>query len=303
MPDVQLSTFQKWQEVSSWYDSLQRSQIAPTPEVRAKAIEITRGAVSDDERARRLYAFVSKNIRYVSLSFGIGRYQPHAAGEVLHNQYGDCKDKHTLLAALLESCGISSHAVLIHSSNDLDAEVPTPSQFDHLITAADVGGKRVWLDSTSGVAAYGFLFPNLRGKHALLIQNDVADPLVQTPESAPVVHGGSSEVTGQFTAAGDFEADMTLSLQGDTALIFRTAARQTPETKRQELVQAISYGSGFAGIVSEGWALAYRKYSMEYVPAEDRARSEKRGMWAGMFVSPEEWRKGNRVLGEDYGKQ
>src|SRR3989442_5676625 len=39
--------------------------------------------------------------RYVSISFGIGRYEPHAATEVLKNVYGDCKDKHTLLTSLL----------------------------------------------------------------------------------------------------------------------------------------------------------------------------------------------------------
>ena len=52
---------------------------------------------------------MAKNFRYVSLSLGVGRYQPHAASDVLHNQYGDCKDKHTLLASLLEAEGL--HAV------------------------------------------------------------------------------------------------------------------------------------------------------------------------------------------------
>jgi len=33
-------------------------------------------------------------------------------------------------------------------------------------------------------------------------------------------------------------------------------------------------------------ALAYRKYSNQYVPEEDKARADKRGMWAGEFVAP-----------------
>jgi len=40
----------------------------------------------------------------------MARYQPHAATEVLHNQYGDCKDKHTLLAALLGAEGMHASA-------------------------------------------------------------------------------------------------------------------------------------------------------------------------------------------------
>jgi endonuclease YncB( thermonuclease family) len=42
-------------------------------------------------------------------------------------------------------------------------------------------------------------------------------------------------------------------------------------------------------LVSAGWALAYRRYSMDYVDAEDEARKAKRGMWSGSFVKPLIW--------------
>ena len=75
----------------------------------------------------------------MSLSLGVGRYQPHAASDVLHNQYGDCKDKHTLLASLLEAEGLHASSVLINSSRKLDPDVPSPSQFDHVITMLPIG--------------------------------------------------------------------------------------------------------------------------------------------------------------------
>ena len=50
-----------------------------------------------------------------------------------------------------------------------------------------------------------------------------------------------------------------------------------------------------ARLVYEGLALAYRKYSKQYVPEEDKARAAKRGMWAGEFVAPWDWRKGERL--------
>jgi hypothetical protein len=43
-------------------------------------------------------------------------------------------------------------------------------------------------------------------------------------------------------------------------------------------------------LVSAGWALAYRRYSKDYVDAEAEARKAKRGMWRGTFVKPWEWR-------------
>ena len=94
-------------------------------DVRKKAAELTRGATTLVEKTRRLYDYVARNIRYVSLSFGVGRLQPHAAPEVLKNGYGDCKDKHTLLQALLKAEGIQSYPVLISSYRELDPDVPS----------------------------------------------------------------------------------------------------------------------------------------------------------------------------------
>lgn len=44
-------------------------------------------------------------------------------------------------------------------------------------------------------------------------------------------------------------------------------------------------------LVAQGLALAYRRFSEDYVPAEDEARTARRGMWAGTFDRPEDWRK------------
>jgi endonuclease YncB( thermonuclease family) len=43
-------------------------------------------------------------------------------------------------------------------------------------------------------------------------------------------------------------------------------------------------------LVSAGWAPAYRRYSMDYVDAEDEARRAKRDVWRGGFVKPWVWR-------------
>src|SRR3984957_2843002 len=128
-PDIQLTTFVSWEQIGRWYAGLEKDRRAPSPEVRAKAEELTKGLNTDLEKVQALYDFVAKNFRYVSLSLGLGRYQPHSSADVLHNQYGDCKDKHTLLASLLEAEGLHASSVLINSSRKLDPDVPSPSQF------------------------------------------------------------------------------------------------------------------------------------------------------------------------------
>lgn len=48
-----------------------------------------------------------------------------------------------------------------------------------------------------------------------------------------------------------------------------------------------------AAQVEAGHALAYRRYSLDYVPQEDAARRARRGAWATGFDRPEDWRRAN----------
>ena len=44
-------------------------------------------------------------------------------------------------------------------------------------------------------------------------------------------------------------------------------------------------------MVADGWAMAYRKYSEDYVRSETLAKSRREGMWRTEFVPPWKWRK------------
>ena len=168
-PSVQITTFHSWEELGRWAGELLRSQVVVTPQIQAKAAELTKGLTGDDDKIRALYDFVSTKYHYVSLSFGIGRYQPHPAEDVLENEYGDCKDKHTLLAALLKAAGYDAWPALINATRKIDPDVPSPGQFDHVITVVPQANKLLWLDTTPGVAPFGMLVSDLRDKQALVL--------------------------------------------------------------------------------------------------------------------------------------
>ena len=51
-------------------------------------------------------------------------------------------------------------------------------------------------------------------------------------------------------------------------------------------------------MVGAGLAIAYRRYSTRYVAAEDEARQAARGLWAGPFIAPEDWRRRRNSPGE-----
>lgn len=50
-----------------------------------------------------------------------------------------------------------------------------------------------------------------------------------------------------------------------------------------------------AWLVASGWALAYRRYSTDYVDEEEAAEAGRRGIWRGSFVAPWDWRRGGRL--------
>jgi len=249
--DVQLSTFSDWKQVAHWYAKLQRERVVVDDNVRKKADELARGANSPEEKTRRLYDYVARNIRYVSLSFGVGRLQPHAASEVLQNGYGDCKDKHTLLAGLLRAEGIQSYPVLITSGRKLDADMPSPAQFNHVITAVRLGDGLTWLDTTTEVAPYGLLLYQLRNKQAVLATDDASAGLVRTPAESPIENLVTINVDGKFTEPGAMDADLELTAQGDSDFPLRAVLREVPQANWQKTVEYLTSNWGLPGDVSD----------------------------------------------------
>jgi endonuclease YncB( thermonuclease family) len=46
-------------------------------------------------------------------------------------------------------------------------------------------------------------------------------------------------------------------------------------------------------MVRNGYAVAYKKYSKDYVRDEKYAKEKKLGIWQGLFIRPEKWRRSN----------
>ena len=235
--NILLSSFENWQQVGSWYSGLERDRRAPNAELKTQADEITKDAKTDLDKVQALYEYVTRNIRYVSLSFGMGRYQPHAAAEVLNNRYGDCKDKATLLDALLEAEGIHSSTALINSTYAIDRDVPTPFQFDHAITFVSVGGKDTWLDSTAQVAPFEYLFPQLRGKEALVVFPQQPAELKETPEKLQLAKYYGLEVTGSIKEK-KLDLQLAFETRGDFEVLFRAGLVAMPASQFSQFVSA-----------------------------------------------------------------
>ena len=236
---IRFSTFQTWGEIGTWYAQLEHDRRVPTPEIRALADEIVRGQTTDLEKVRALYQWVSRNIRYVSLSFGVGWYQPHSAVDVMQNRYGDCKDKTTLLEALLDAEGFHGLPVLVNAMDDIDTDMPTPHQFDHVITLVALSGHEYSLDPTTGVGPFGYLLPQLRGKSALVAAADVASGLRNTPEALPEPTLYKIGYEGTMTEDRNLDVKLSLDTRGDLEVLLRLAFLQVPPAQMASMIQNI----------------------------------------------------------------
>jgi len=250
-PSVQLTTFHSWDELGQWFRSLLAPRAVVTPEIQAKADELTRGAKSDAGKIQAIYNFVSTKFRYIGISLGIGRYQPHAAADVLTNDYGDCKDKHTLFAALLAAENIKAYPALIRSTGKIDPDVPSPAQFDHVISALPQEKGFEFLDTTPGVAPLGFLLQPLRDQLALVMPDNAAAQLVHTPADPPFKTFNSFQAEGSLDDSGTLVSKMQMTFRGDAELVFRAAIRQAAQPQWNEFIQRVSTNLGFGGTVSD----------------------------------------------------
>ena len=78
----------------------------------------------------------------------------------------------------------------------------------------------------------------------------------------------------------------------------RTVACEEKDRDRYERIVAVCRLGAEdlnAWLVARGWALAYRRYSSDYVDEEAAASSAQRGIWRGDFVPPWDWRRGERL--------
>jgi tetratricopeptide (TPR) repeat protein len=246
-PQVQMTTFQSWDEVGQWYAGLERDRIVPDEQIRAKVEELLRGRTTDKDKIEALYKYVARNFRYVSLSLGQGRYQPHAAADVYANQYGDCKDKHTLLSAMLIASGLRAYPALMNSARKLDADLPSPGQFDHVITAVPLAGETLWMDTTAEIAPFRLISPQLRDKKALVIPVGAPAQLETTPAEPPFLSTEVLQLEGQVNEFGKLSGHTHVTLRGDAEMLFRLLFRRTPKSDWKELGYYLSLASGFRG--------------------------------------------------------
>lgn len=181
-PGVTFSTGKDWQSVARSYASIVDRQIAGA-DLKAEVARITRGKATREEKIEALLEYLSREIRYTGVEFGEAAIVPHSPAETLKHKYGDCKDKSSLMVAMLRTAGIPAYVALLKvgSRQEVSASLPGMGMFDHAIVYVP-GSPEYWIDVTDQYARLGQLPAADQGRLALVARNET-DALTRIPES------------------------------------------------------------------------------------------------------------------------
>jgi transglutaminase-like putative cysteine protease/Flp pilus assembly protein TadD len=181
-PGVTFSTGKDWQGVASNYASIVDKQIAGA-DLKAEVARITRGKAPREEKIGALLDYLSQEIRYTGVEFGEAAIVPHSPAETLKHKYGDCKDKSSLMVAMLRTAGIPAYVALLKvgSRQEVSASLPGMGMFDHAIVYVP-GSPEYWIDVTDQYARLGQLPSADQGRLALVARSETST-LTRIPES------------------------------------------------------------------------------------------------------------------------
>ena len=239
-----------WKGVGQWYTAISHDRLAATPQITAKAAELTAGKTDFYDKAEAIGSFVQQHIRYVAVEVGIGGDQPHFAADIFRGGYGDCKDKSTLLSAMLSTVGIHSDLLLVDTrrgvidpddpsrlGNHAIAAIEIPKGYDspklHSVVTLANGHHYLIFDPTWENTPFGQIEDNLQGSYALLVEGPDSQ-VIQIPVLSPdlnVVHR-SARLT--LAADGSLKGNAAESWFGDIASEPRQYLNEADVEKRQK---------------------------------------------------------------------
>lgn len=195
-PGEKEPSFDSWQEVAAWEDEVFAAAAVADSQVVDEVRRLCAGQEGRQEQVAAVASFVQRDIRYVSLALGEGRWEPRAAGRTLFNRFADCKDKTVLLQTMFREIGVETVPVLVHTEDRIEQDVPTPFQFNHVVVGVrldDLGeeyrdrhaavGPWLLFDPTDRTTEFGDLPVHLANTSVLIAARDGG--LLETGDADP----------------------------------------------------------------------------------------------------------------------
>ncbi|WP_429337157.1 DUF3857 domain-containing transglutaminase family protein [Paraburkholderia atlantica] len=229
---LMVSTFPSYAAFAASYRGSAADPGAHDAAITQLAQQLTAHDHTPHDKAKTLYDWVRRNIRYVAIYVGRGSVVPHSASAILANRYGDCKDHVALYGALLDAVGVRNEPALISSGTIYTLpSVPGYGVINHAITW--LPDLQMYADSTASNVEFGFLPSSDMDRPTVLIDDGV---LAQTPATAQMSR--STDLAIKIEPDGSASFTYRLQDAGPYAEQARARLRTQSPAQREESIQA-----------------------------------------------------------------
>lgn len=284
----------QWRALGLWEEKLEEHRSDPTPEIAAKAKELTSGAPDFYTKLSRITDYIQKNIRYFVVERGIGGWQAHYASEIFRNGYGDCKDKTTLLISMLQSIDVRAYYLHVDSARGtIDPGAPS-LMGNHMITAIELpegqadarlaawvkaaNGKTLLIfDPTDEETPVGLIRAELQGAWGNISVGD-ASQVLRMPVLAPESSGLTRKGVFTLAADGSIAGDVHETFVGDDATNERWFLKDSDAKEVRETLEK--------NIASDLPNVAFKSYEFGGAPNLDQPLKLDLHLEAATFAHP-----------------
>jgi len=265
-------SYREWSDFASWFTQLSSGVRDASPALQEKVQELAPANLPLLQRIKALAGFAQHEVRYVAIEIGVGGYKPHTAGDVFTHRYGDCKDKATVLSAMLAQIGVKSYYVIVNASRGVvnKDSPPSPAGFNHMILAislpeASYGnplpamyehptlGHLVIFDPTNDFVPFGQIPYYEQDNYGLLV-GEKGGELLHLPLSNPESNRVSRSAHLKLLPDGMLQGEVEEVRSGFEAMLVRMALQNETEQDQKRAIERL-VGRSIGNVQVDGFEL------------------------------------------------
>ncbi|HEY8994177.1 MAG TPA: DUF3857 domain-containing protein [Lacunisphaera sp.] len=247
-------TFTSWKDISTYFSPRYEAAAMADAAMKAKADELVRGRSDLFGRLQALAGY-AQEVTYISIQLDAshaGAMIPRAATRVFRTNYGDCKDKATLLRGLLATQGIVSYPLIVQTgtTTHVREEWPSPQQFNHAILAIQVDasvdspavfahpglGRLLVFDPTNEFTPIGSLADTVLADKGVLLAGEQGG-LVTVPVEAPESNRVERRVRAALDDLGGIAGTIEEEFFGMASAAARAERRRNGEAEFRRRIE------------------------------------------------------------------
>lgn len=272
-----------WEKFGLWYGELKKGLDVLPEDRKVFFREMIKDSKDDREKMKKIYDYLQKNFRYVSIQLGIGGFKPFPASFTDQKKYGDCKGLSNYIQAAFDAVGIKSYQALINrQSNDEPVDPAfTCNQFNHVILCVPNKNDTIWLECTSKTLAFAKLDISTENKNALLI-TERGGVLVPTPASKSSENTFTALTRIQINEDGSGASASSLNTKGEYKELLQYLMDEKKDDQKNIIVN-------YFGFKQPDEFIILKKGEAENLMAELEMKLEKIPEFVAgnkMFISP-----------------